>query len=755
MPASASQQAPADALTNSLEQRQQETRTNIRSAKIDAACDAFEKEWRAGKRPSLAAALVGWQGKSRAELFPHLLDLELDYRRRAGERISVKEAKEYAAAFPDLLPQIKECLATMQRAAIARETAPQRLGEYELLKKIGEGGMGVVYQARHRRMDRVVALKVLSSKVVGSPEAVDRFHREVKTLSRLSHPNIVAAYDAGEDQGIHYLVMEYVPGQDLATLLKQEGPLSLQSALQCTLQVAEGLQYAHELGIIHRDIKPGNLLVDGKGKVRILDLGLARSIDAERVTAELTQSQQMLGTVDFLSPEQATNSRAVDARSDIYSLGCTLFRLLTNHTMYDGETAIERIVAHREQPIPSLGKFRQDVPAVVESLYRRMVAKQPAQRPQSLREVISVLQAALFAAQKSPLRAAVQRRKLLLIGGAACLLLLGCAVGVFLYFGNSTSKNRIKPIKENAVRTKKERKAKTEQATAPPLAEYPLTAAEAKESQQAWADYLQVPVLQPTEIGLDLVLIPPGKFTPGSSAEQKEQALAAANQAGLDSNYIDYIQSETGQRLQQFPKAIYLGKTEVTVAQFRQFVREESFQTTAETNGLGGYHLETRKQKLGVNWRNSSLSQEDDHPVVQITHADAEAFCAWLSAKEGKKFFLPTEWHWEYACRAGTITPWVCGDDPFVLHDYAWFDSNSDRTTHPVATKMPNAFGLYDMHGNVREWTSSPAASPGTNIIRGGEFLKPPVLVRSAMRVAFTATTPYPYHGFRVAREVK
>ncbi|MBC7352971.1 MAG: protein kinase, partial [Thermogutta sp.] len=270
------------------------------------------------------------------------------------------------------------------------------LGEYEILDQLGKGGMGVVFKARHRRMERVVALKTLPPQAMKDPESVQRFYREVKAAARLSHPNIVTAYDAGEQHGIHYLVMEYVDGQDLASLVKEHGPMPLEEALECVLQAARGLAYAHSQGVIHRDIKPSNLLVDRSGVVKILDMGLARLMfdrAKDGVTEDqLTFTGQVMGTCDYMAPEQAVSTHRVDGRADIYSLGCTLYRLLTGEPPYPRRTLMEVLVAHREAPIPSLSKARPDVPVEVDMVFQRMMAKHPEDRYQRMEEVIEALE---------------------------------------------------------------------------------------------------------------------------------------------------------------------------------------------------------------------------------------------------------------------------------------------------------------------------------------------------------------------------
>lgn len=268
-------------------------------------------------------------------------------------------------------------------------------GEYAVVDLLGEGGMGQVFKARHRSMDRIVALKVLAKAAVGSPDAVKRFQREVKAAAKLIHPNIVTAFDASKHDGTHYLVMEFVPGSDLSAVVKKHGPLPIAQAVNYTIQAARGLAFAHSKGVVHRDIKPANLLVDGEGVVKILDMGLARlELDAADAGAGhgLTQTGQIMGTVDYMAPEQAFDTSKADAKADVYSLGCTLYRLLTGGNVFGGDTLMQKLLAHREQPAPSLRTVRPDVSADLDAIYLRMMAKQPQDRP-TMTELIAELEA--------------------------------------------------------------------------------------------------------------------------------------------------------------------------------------------------------------------------------------------------------------------------------------------------------------------------------------------------------------------------
>lgn len=304
----------------------------------------------------------------------------------------------------------KGLLTRYQAAAIFQNQARHLvLGNYVLLEKIGAGGMGEVFKARHRVMDRTVAIKVLPASLIGSPEAIKRFQREVRAAARLIHPHIVTAFDAAEDKGVHFLAMEYVEGEDLAKIVDRDGPLPLTDAVDYVVQAADGLAYAHAQGMIHRDIKPHNLLLASSGRkspdssttnrpervVKILDMGLARFdtvVPGESTERHsITREDQIIGTVDYMSPEQAESNRTVDGRSDIYSLGCTFFRLLTGQVPYAGDTAIRKLIAHRESPIPVLKKLRPELPAGLQDVFNRMMAKRPEDRWQSMQEVIAAL----------------------------------------------------------------------------------------------------------------------------------------------------------------------------------------------------------------------------------------------------------------------------------------------------------------------------------------------------------------------------
>jgi len=297
-------------------------------------------------------------------------------------------------------------LSASPEGAATESPEGKTIGDYVVRGKIGAGGAGEVYKAEHQRMERIVALKVLPK---STPRAVKRFHKEVKAAAKLIHPNIVTAFDAGEHEGMPYLVMEYVQGKALDQVVEESGPLQVDVACDFLMQAARGLSYAHSRGIVHRDIKPSNMMLDEEGNVKVLDMGLARYSSAssgasgtDEDSGELTKAGTVIGTVAYMSPEQTKDAKSVDHRTDIYSLGCTFYYLLTAQAVYSGDM-ISVLVAHSQQPIPSLQNFREDVPERLDAVYQRMLAKKPEDRYQTLDELIADLEEFIF---KGPSRAA-------------------------------------------------------------------------------------------------------------------------------------------------------------------------------------------------------------------------------------------------------------------------------------------------------------------------------------------------------------
>lgn len=285
----------------------------------------------------------------------------------------------------------------------------QQLGEYFLIERLGRGGMGTVYKARQRRLDRVVALKILSRGRTGDAHAVVRFEREMKAIGRLDHPNIVKAYDAREIDGTLVLIMEFIDGLDLSDIARRIGPLPMADACEMVRRTAIALQYAHEHGLVHRDIKPSNIMLSRSGEVKLLDLGLARFFAEVAATdvnnasndsssspgEEMTVTGQAMGTADYMAPEQASDSRTVDIRADIYSLGCTLYKLLSGRAPFGGPEyrgTLDKMNAHVHETPPPIKQFVPELPDELVAIIDRMLAKNPADRFATPAEVAAALE---------------------------------------------------------------------------------------------------------------------------------------------------------------------------------------------------------------------------------------------------------------------------------------------------------------------------------------------------------------------------
>ncbi len=688
------------------------------------------------------------------------------------------------------------------------------LGNYTILDKIGAGGMGQVFKAEHRRMKRIVAVKVLPTGMMKNPAVVARFEREVTAAARLNHSNIVTAFDADNVNGIPLLVMEYVEGADLSALVKKNGPFPVEQAVNYIQQAARGLEAAHAEGIVHRDIKPANLLLDKKGTVKILDMGLARIGGDAAGQAELTSTGAVMGTVDYMAPEQALNTKTADARADIYSLGCTLYFLLTGKATYDGDTLMAKLLAHRDQPIPSLRESRPEVPEQIQAVFSRMVAKKIEDRYQTMTEVIVDLagltngkepaantrpSAGSFAesgltdflrdvslAPAAPVNRRKtsfdsdwirQNKKLLLAGGGGLGLLVLLAT-ILVSHRNKDGKESI--TAKQAPPAKKENVTATSwngwPADAPKPAIAPFDAKQAKKHQQEWARHLGVPVEYTNSIGMKFILIPPGEFMMGSTPAEIDEVLPdARGDQEFQKLWQACLKSEAPQHKVVLTQPIFLGVNEVTQKEYETMmgINPSAF------SAMG-------KHKDAVVGMDTTR-----RPVEQVSWNDAAEFCAKLNQQEelrpfysragetirpleGTGYRLPTEAEWEFACRAGTTTRYWAGDKVDDLVQTGWFEANSGRRTHAAGELKANPLGLYDMHGNVFEWVEdwlaptsygqfadTPAINPkgpsstgSLRVVRGGVWHHPASACRASFRYAQAPTDRYDHMGFRVSLTV-
>ena len=664
-----------------------------------------------------------------------------------------------------------------------------RLGPYRVLKVLGAGGMGVVFQAEDPHLQRLVALKAMLPGLAASESAKQRFLREARAAAALKHDHIVTIHQVGEDRGAPYLAMEFLEGESLDDRLKREGKLPLADVLRIGREMADGLAAAHERGLIHRDIKPANVWLEaslarkgGESRVKILDFGLARAATGE---AHLTQPGAIVGTPAYMSPEQG-QGKNVDPRSDLFSLGCVLYRMATGAAPFRGTDMISTLMAvATENPTPPV-VLDPALPQELSDLVMKLLEKDVAQRLGSANEAVEILHGLEKAqGEPSPVRGRLTasstgrsrgsaRRKPVALAAAFFFAALATAAIYFLWqtpngivrievndpdiqvvldkdgptikgvgkqdikvtpgahglkikrgdlefetanfvlrkgetitlkiewleegklqvvqAGKGVIGEMAPPIQEARKETPPTEVAKKE---ATPFAIAPLDATNAKEHQDGWAKHLGVPVEATNKLGMKLRLIPPGDGV---------------------------------------AKAFYLGKYEVTQGEWQQVM---------------GYNPSI----FGPNHPKVAGLDTSKFPVDMVSWFESVVFCNMLSEREAMKpyyeltvtqrkgpfieeaevkilggagYHIPTDAEWDHGCRAGTKTKYHFGDKDEDLLEYGWSGANSDGRTHAVGEKKPNAFGLYDMHGNVREWNEDMLTNPKTGaperIHRGGRW---------------------------------
>jgi formylglycine-generating enzyme required for sulfatase activity len=557
--------------------------------------------------------------------------------------------------------------------------------------------------------------------------------------------------------------MEYIAGKTLQDRLDGNGPLDLKEVLRIGRQVADGLAAAHAMGIIHRDVKPANILLEnGVDHVKITDFGLARAAD----DASLSQSGVIAGTPMYMAPEQAMGE-TLDHRADLFSLGSVLYVMCTGRPPFRASTTFAVLKRVAEDTPRPMREVIPEIPEWLCAIVARLHAKKPEDRYASAKEVADLLASCLSELQlrgavsspppgpATPQRSEPPREGLVpapvaprarrsgrrWMAAAAVLILLLTGLGV-------TEVTGLTHLAGGALRLfHPNREVPPVPDEPPPLAIAPFDAKQASAHQEAWAKHLHVPVEVQNSIGMKLRLIPPGEFLMGSTQEEVDAVLKE-----IWPTHADQVRSEAPQRVVKISEPFLLGAYEVTVGEFRQFVKANGYRTQAEASGKGGLHWDNDANKAVTDpedvWNNVRLAPTDEYPVCVLTRPDAQAFCEWLSSREGVRYVLPNEEQWEYACRAGTTGRWCSGDDPEQAMRFGWFGSNTGGVMHPVGGKTPNAFGLFDMHSNVSEYVRNPEIWP---VLRGGNAGYPVWQCRSAWRAPETTEDPWVPSGFRVA----
>jgi formylglycine-generating enzyme required for sulfatase activity/serine/threonine protein kinase len=646
-------------------------------------------------------------------------------------------------------------------APTTRADSLGRIGHYEVLQVLGQGGFGIVFRAFDDVLQRVVAVKVLTPQLAATSPARKRFLREARSSAQVRHEHVVQVYEVGE-QPLPYIAMEFIPGETLQQRVDRVGPVEPAEVVRVGRQIAEGLAAAHATDLIHRDIKPGNILLEGGAqRVKITDFGLARAAD----DASISQSGIIAGTPMYMAPEQAQGEK-LDQRADLFSLGSVLYQMAAGRPPFraSGTLAVLKRVAE-DTPRP-IREIIPETPQWLCDIIAKLHAKKPEDRFHSARAVADLLadcEARLEVGSKLKDFSRIPGGKPASSGkskwfAAAVLLLPVLALAVMELAGmthlfqgqhgtSDTGKSRIDP------QTRAGAEFKGWPADAPLLAITPFDAAQARAHQEAWAKYLGVPVEFTNGIGMKFVIIPPGKFTMGSSPAEITRSLGLIPSGGWQEGCIS---SEGPEHEVEITRPVYMGETEVTVGQFRLFAEDP-------------------KADVGDSrWANPGFEQTDLHPVVYVSWRNAVDFCNWLSEKESKQYRLPSEAEWEYSCRAGTKSPYSFGENEEEdMSKHAWVGSrwgksnDTDPGPQPVKQLNSNPWQLRDMHGNVAEWCtdhydpnyyrespkqdpSGPTTGVHGRVIRSGAWNFEPVGCRSAFRNRNSLSFRDSNVGFRV-----
>lgn len=650
--------------------------------RIDELADAYEAALLAGDNPppdDFVEQLAEGDDAAREVLRKQLQDIGHEAAQSETPNLSGATSRSALGQYSEAEPT--ERLADLDQAIEELGV----IGEYQLMERLGSGGMGVVYKALHLRLGCHVAIKFPRFAALLDPSHTQRLLREARVIGRLRHEHIVRALDAGVSPLGPYLVTEFISGGTVSELVRSAGPLPVEKAIELMRQAAEALDYSHKAGVVHRDIKPSNLLLDEGQVIRLVDFGLAKPQDLAETdpdASEATQSGAFLGTVAYAAPEQVMPGDGVDERADQYSLGCVLHFMLTGRPPH-GATLPERLLAERGSIASSLSRHCPEVPVRVDRLWRRTVAHDPDQRFADMPALIEELER--VRANPGPSAKLVATRRRVLAAGLAAAL-----VGAVALFAASSQSS--------------DASAKATRGPRPPAMQAPFTAEQATAAQGNWATYLQQPVQVTNSIGMGLVLIPPGEYRMGGSEGDPE---STAEPDSWRFKSVDEVRAEQSPAHRVvLTQPFYLGATEVTFEQFGRFVSASGYVSDAERTSGWGKEDRGWLKRAGYSWKNTGQRvSEDDYPVVNVSWNDAVALCGWLTENDGRGTYrLPSEAEWEYACRAGTTAPYYFGDDPTAMGDHAWFAGNFGSWIHPVATKQPNPFGLYDLYGNRQEW---------------------------------------------------
>lgn len=636
---------------------------------------------------------------------------------------------------------------------------PCTLGQYQIQKLIGRGGMGEVYEGFQLRLHRPVAVKILRNSRQDDAASHERFLNEMKIAGGLDHPNLVRAYDAWEADGYLYLVFELLDGQSLQNLVDAEQIKSVSDVYGIITGVLEGLKHLHSKGLVHHDIKPGNVMRTTDGTIKLIDFGLSGNRTSTSQSSANSNVNIWVGTKGFMAPEPLSADGSKDHLRDIYSTGVLLRYLLRS----------------------VLGSIPQSDKDWQERLYAvsdRMARSTPEDRYQSVCDALDALHATAPNLSGKGLRV-IGGNRWSKWGGVIALsatLLITILLGSNVLRSNKSSgiasvnpsqatsgtspediDRKIKSevaqqVSQLAYRTPRENTPPEAPPTKPQTTNLKVALRVVNPSlfkgiEQSLIAKLSIP---------ELVGVPAGTFTMGAVADDP---FAKPR--------------EFPNRQITITKPFQIGKYEVTVGQYRAFVSNTNYETVAERNEKGGWKsgkaTSWGEQSKSYNWKTPGYATSDSHPVTIIAYEDAVAYCDWLTKETGKKFRLPTEVEWEYACRAGTTGRYYFDIQARDDHSWSIYNSGDQRNPHPVGLRFANPLGIHDIAGNVREWCLDWFAEeayklsfdehplgPNTGefrVIRGACFMDRELFMRSSQRGYLAPDMVVNNQGFRVMCE--
>lgn len=595
------------------------------------------------------------------------------------------------------------------------------LEKYEIIRLIGRGGMGLVYQARHIELDKFVAIKVLNTRLVEDEEAIERFKREARTLAKLEHTNIVKVFDYGVKGTTCYLIMEHLQGESLRSRLKTSKQASLKEVKQFVIQVCAALEFVHKEGVVHRDLKPDNVFFHkeaGKEIVKLLDFGIAKLSVVSSAGESLTVTGSVFGTPQYMSPEQC-EAKALDGRSDIYSLGLILYEMISGSKPYDGDSPLTFMYAHVHTNPTDLSELMPSIPLHMSKAVMYALVKDRENRCQSAKEFLQVFSGELTlptnensqvdTINKSYLAAKEQNYSLVSKGVFASVLLVALVSSLWI------TKELLSESNQNKVFS----------------TPTPFSTGEIKKA----------PTL-PVGLQDKFVFIEGGQVTIGTS-EIPCPGIEGC-QTSVDETPAHKVTLEN----------YFLGKHEVTNQEYYEFVKEENYLTPSH-------------------WIKGTYPKgQETFPIVNISWEDAIKYCAWLSKQDGVEYRLPTEEEWENAARGkeSNFYPW--GNTVDKTFSYAYVSDKKAKNPRsindaPNNTTDISSYGIFAMMGNVREWTDSyMKAYPNSDypikegdkvckIVRGGSYYYSYKVARNTARSWEEPSSKLMDVGFRLAITIK